>query len=131
MDRQHGEGNGAHFFFFSSRRRHTRCSRDWSSDVCSSDLFCQSIFDPEAEEIFLIAANDGQLVESWRRLKETDAVKRARQVFEELLVEDRQEQTAVRLKFFNLSRASSADLFDRVIDAFLNHPGWKEHQESL
>src|SRR2546422_610003 len=23
--------------FFSSRRRHTRCSRDWSSDVCSSD----------------------------------------------------------------------------------------------
>src|SRR2546429_4839898 len=28
----------AHVFFFSSRRRHTRCSRDWSSDVCSSDL---------------------------------------------------------------------------------------------
>src|SRR3989449_2339572 len=27
-----------HVFFFSSRRRHTRCSRDWSSDVCSSDL---------------------------------------------------------------------------------------------
>src|SRR6266498_5369814 len=27
------------FFFFSSRRRHTRCGRDWSSDVCSSDLF--------------------------------------------------------------------------------------------
>src|SRR5687768_18597994 len=25
-------------FFFSGRRRHTRCSRDWSSDVCSSDL---------------------------------------------------------------------------------------------
>src|ERR1035441_10957516 len=27
------------FFFFSSRRRHTRCLSDWSSDVCSSDLF--------------------------------------------------------------------------------------------
>src|SRR5207247_3112703 len=27
------------FFFFSSRRRHTRSTRDWSSDVCSSDLF--------------------------------------------------------------------------------------------
>src|SRR3712207_7797500 len=27
-----------HFFFFSSRRRHTRYWRDWSSDVCSSDL---------------------------------------------------------------------------------------------
>src|SRR2546429_3784777 len=29
---------GGLLFFFSSRRRHTRCSRDWSSDVCSSDL---------------------------------------------------------------------------------------------
>src|SRR6266496_3914292 len=29
------------FFFFSSRRRHTRSLRDWSSDVCSSDLRCQ------------------------------------------------------------------------------------------
>src|ERR1039458_4337762 len=26
------------FYFFSSRRRHTRCLSDWSSDVCSSDL---------------------------------------------------------------------------------------------
>src|SRR5204862_643092 len=30
------------FFFFSSRRRHTRSLRDWSSDVCSSDLPPQS-----------------------------------------------------------------------------------------
>src|SRR5215510_2369180 len=30
--------HGYFFFFFSSRRRHTRWPRDWSSDVCSSDL---------------------------------------------------------------------------------------------
>src|SRR6266496_2966285 len=30
------------FFFFSSRRRHTRSLRDWSSDVCSSDLLVDS-----------------------------------------------------------------------------------------
>src|SRR5690606_40584542 len=30
-------------FFFSSRRRHTRFSRDWSSDVCSSDLVGEGI----------------------------------------------------------------------------------------
>src|SRR6266542_4503853 len=30
------------FFFFSSRRRHTRCYLDWSSDVCSSDLTAPS-----------------------------------------------------------------------------------------
>src|SRR3712207_4173789 len=29
-------------FFFSSRRRHTRYWRDWSSDVCSSDLFAKA-----------------------------------------------------------------------------------------
>src|SRR5690606_40735823 len=33
------------FFFFSSRRRHTRFSRDWSSDVCSSDLL-SLMFEP-------------------------------------------------------------------------------------
>src|SRR3712207_8319269 len=32
------EGLLIDFFFFSSRRRHTRYWRDWSSDVCSSDL---------------------------------------------------------------------------------------------
>src|SRR5690554_1410881 len=31
-------GGSLQSFFFSSRRRHTRCGRDWSSDVCSSDL---------------------------------------------------------------------------------------------
>src|SRR5207249_8937351 len=31
------------FFFFSSRRRHTRSKRDWSSDVCSSDLLPRRI----------------------------------------------------------------------------------------
>src|SRR6266436_9309506 len=34
----HMEDDIVFVFFFSSRRRHTRCSRDWSSDVCSSDL---------------------------------------------------------------------------------------------
>src|SRR5690606_40845970 len=34
--------NSVLFFFFSSRRRHTRFSRDWSSDVCSSDLASRS-----------------------------------------------------------------------------------------
>src|SRR5436305_2456993 len=31
------------YFFFSGRRRHTRCGRDWSSDVCSSDLACAAV----------------------------------------------------------------------------------------
>src|SRR3989440_2318132 len=31
------------YFFFSSRRRHTSSDRDWSSDVCSSDLFANCL----------------------------------------------------------------------------------------
>src|SRR5256884_6266103 len=43
-------------FFFSSRRRHTRCSRDWSSDVCSSDLY-------RLETLF----HQARYCERWRR----------------------------------------------------------------
>src|SRR5690606_40085262 len=39
-------------YFFSSRRRHTRFSRDWSSDVCSSDLLDYLLSD-EAQQVFL------------------------------------------------------------------------------
>src|SRR5215203_6919350 len=50
------------FFFFSSRRRHTRYWRDWSSDVCSSDL------------VLHLHLSDDQgwrlAVESWPRLAE-------------------------------------------------------------
>src|SRR5258705_2964723 len=40
-------------FFFSSRRRHTRCLSDWSSDVCSSDL----IYNQSAWEYSIIKLN--------------------------------------------------------------------------
>src|SRR5690606_39852977 len=39
-------------FFFSSRRRHTRFSRDWSSDVCSSDLGRSLALDAEPERAY-------------------------------------------------------------------------------
>src|SRR2546429_6699554 len=44
-------------FFFPSGRRHTRCSRDWSSDVCSSDLGDVIAYNstgdlPDVEEVF-------------------------------------------------------------------------------
>src|SRR5699024_11782291 len=38
-------------FFFSSRRRHTRSKRDWSSDVCSSDL-ADYTFDISVDELY-------------------------------------------------------------------------------
>src|SRR3712207_8540162 len=42
------------FFFFSSRRRHTRYWRDWSSDVCSSDLQEIGTTDKHGTEIIFV-----------------------------------------------------------------------------
>src|SRR5438309_5906875 len=41
------------FFFFSSRRRHTRWNCDWSSDVCSSDLVIVAMVEPDEVSIAL------------------------------------------------------------------------------
>src|SRR6266511_1213550 len=51
------------FFFFSSRRRHTRFSRDWSSDVCSSDLWRLRLKDEK-----LLERELGDHSEPYRRL---------------------------------------------------------------
>src|SRR3712207_7723439 len=48
------------FFFFSSRRRHTRYWRDWSSDVCSSDLIYMPMV-PEAVMAMLACARLGAI----------------------------------------------------------------------
>src|SRR4051812_49580322 len=44
------------FFFFSSRRRHTRLTCDWSSDVCSSDL---AFMRADGQEVRLNVLRDG------------------------------------------------------------------------
>src|SRR6266513_2716071 len=47
----------SHFFFFSSKRRHTRSKRDWSSDVCSSDL----AYVPAMSDEAVIVRNQGTI----------------------------------------------------------------------
>src|SRR6266542_4841739 len=59
------------FFFFSSRRRHTRCYRDWSSDVCSSDLERVSAARPPAWDwlwVGLALLANGSIVVSAARI---------------------------------------------------------------
>src|SRR6266487_6469213 len=48
------------FFFFSSRRRHTRWTGDWSSDVCSSDL--QRLYTRNAQRDLTLTVHDGDAV---------------------------------------------------------------------
>src|SRR2546422_4619426 len=64
------------FFFFSSRRRHTRCSRDWSSDVCSSDLarielIKFNLFDNATFEHYVSGRGDtsGRVLKVWDEMR--------------------------------------------------------------
>jgi hypothetical protein len=97
----------------------------WDKD--KQDLLlalCEAMFEPTSNEVFLIAANDGQLIECWRRLPDTESVVKARGLLERLLVEDHQSEEGSRLRMFNLSRWDSAEIFDRAYSALLQHPGW-------
>src|SRR3989449_9771533 len=53
------------FFFFSSRRRHTRCSRDWSSDVCSSDLIADQAREYREKLVEAAAETDDELLSKY------------------------------------------------------------------
>src|SRR5438876_1638995 len=52
------------FFFFSSRRRHTRWTGDWSSDVCSSDLAPKSVTDWSSDQKYVVYDGIGLQKES-------------------------------------------------------------------
>ena len=84
------------------------------------------LFDPTADELFLLAANDGQLIETWRKVASGSSAGRAGAVFEACLMEDNDPEKGARLAFFNLSRVQSATVFELSLDAFLNHEGWKD-----
>src|SRR2546430_10629608 len=79
------------YFFFSSRRRHTRFDCDWSSDVCSSDLT------PEEERLLSMFADQAALAlesarvrgESEQRRREAEALALVAQRLTETLDVDR------------------------------------------
>src|SRR2546422_10232732 len=84
-----------YYFFFSSRRRHTRCSRDWSSDVCSSDL--------EAEHSLAV----GQ-VRAWAGVLHHDRLP-ARQVAQRAIADP-------RVLEFHARRLGTAELAARLLN---------------
>lgn len=76
--------------------------------------------------IYLIAANDGQLISSWRDWAEPrggwqlDDFK----VLEEMLVEDRSKDPRLRLLLYNLSRLDPSEHFDALLEQVVEHPQW-------
>src|SRR5207245_1872736 len=62
------------FFFFSSRRRHTRCYRDWSSDVCSSDLYSERVIRENFLLPFQAAVQEGHVGSVMASYNEIDGI---------------------------------------------------------
>lgn len=91
-------------------------------------MFSKLLFESDSSDFFLIAANDGQLIETWRRLAENvddtnvEEVESARLIFEDLLFKEKEEEGG--FKFFNLSQIKSSELFKLALEGFLSHDRW-------
>lgn len=90
------------------------------------EFFSDAILEEDPNSVFLIAANDGQLVDTWARLNNSkEHVDDAGHLLEDLLFNNQSSRLGSKLKLFNLSRVSSAMLFDLSLEAFTKHEGWK------
>src|SRR6266849_2495223 len=85
----------------------------------------ESIINQDTERVYLIAANDGQLMERWREIPSSSLITSARRSIENLLVNEQREQAGVDLRLYNLSRLPIRRVFPRILDAVLQHEGWQ------
>src|SRR2546429_9954876 len=101
------------FFFFSSRRRHTRCSRDWSSDVCSSDLVMEDVSGKEALMALVANSYVNYLLDQTMRRTEFDVLGRVVAEIPIRRVRSPDEPSAI----FGLCEATAADVRREITTA--------------
>lgn len=85
----------------------------------------ETIFDPSPHSLFLLAANDGQLIETWRKLGPVGKAQPARALFEARLMGDTDPEPGANVHLFNLSVISSATVLRLSLDSLLAHSGWQ------
>lgn len=90
-----------------------------------------AILGRDTSNVYLIAANDGQLVEAWAEAAQVEELEPVRKVIEDLLVGDLRELDGFQVKLYNLSRQSAAVLFPRILEAVLSHPGWSDCSQCM
>ena len=104
---------------------------DWPQDKVNLLLqFSKVLSETDSTDFFLIAANDGQLIETWRRLintcrllaEDVEDIELTLLIFEDLLFKGKEEVSG--LKFFNLSQIKSSKLFNLALEGFLSHDRW-------
>ncbi|WP_426052876.1 hypothetical protein [Bacillus sp. DC4300-2b2] len=94
-------------------------------------LMADSISGEENNIIFLVAANDGQLIESWKSIHQTHNISNIRVFIEELLISGKRRRDGYNLSLYNLSHSNSALLFPKIIHEVLLNPGWEECSNCL
>lgn len=87
------------------------------------DRFAQSVLDPEPREYFVLAANDGKLVQALNSLPSSADV-RLKPFIETLLTRDQRSHPDAALLFLNLSRMSTRELLIRALDCLLDRSEW-------
>lgn len=85
-----------------------------------------AVINPKSDEVFLIAANDGQLIEKLKYLEPSLYSDKVKTCIEELLVNEVSEKDGFHLQLYNLSQINAAMLFKNIVKAVLDHSGWKE-----
>lgn len=78
------------------------------------------------DTFYLIAANDGQLLEGWSQLEVGKQSRDIRKEIEDLLVSGHRRSDRFNFEIYNLSRTSSDTIFPKVLKAILGHPGWSQ-----
>ncbi len=95
------------------------------ADTLRLTSMAEAIYAASPAEVFLVAANDGQLRQTWERVPRTEAVVgAAADLIERLLVKGLARAQGAGLTLYNLSRQSSSKLMARVIDGVLAHEAW-------
>ncbi|SEP61879.1 hypothetical protein SAMN05216232_0371 [Virgibacillus subterraneus] len=75
-------------------------------------------------KVFLVAANDGQLLEKWKSENHNYFVTEVADCIEDLLVSEQQIRKGYNLQLINLSKTNSARIFPQIVNSVINHPGW-------
>ena len=78
--------------------------------------------------VYLVAANDGQLLASWREWTTTqdEDAYRVFKIVEDMLVEERIKDDALNLDLYNLSRLDASEHFQELVEQVVEHPQWSQ-----
>lgn len=77
-------------------------------------------------KVFLIAANDGQLMGALKSIGYTYDGEEITNLIEDLLVSETREKPGYNLQLINLSRSNSAKIFPEIVKSVIEHSGWNE-----